>query len=67
MGQRNLHIGYIDDYGKAEAELSRLFLWTTPVYWTPVQIWIWRTQRAFLEKNGGPIEAAGMAVAALGA
>ncbi|TDL29368.1 PLC-like phosphodiesterase [Rickenella mellea] len=43
------------DYEKANSQLGRFFLWTTPWYWLPVQLFFWRLQWFFLEKNGGPI------------
>jgi hypothetical protein len=47
---------FADDYGKVDSEMGRVFLWTNPWYWTPFQAYIWRWQRSFLEKNGGPFE-----------
>ena len=44
------------DYAKADSEMSRLFLWTSARYWSPVQFYFWRWQRSFLEKLGGPFE-----------
>jgi len=44
------------NYAKADAEMSRLFLWTDARFWTPVQLYFWRHQKSFLEKMGGPFE-----------
>lgn len=48
------------DYDKAAAPygglFGRLFLWTTPQYFTPIKEGKWRLQRYFLEQQAGSME-----------
>jgi len=49
-----------DDYKKAAAPfdgpLGRLFLWTTPMFFTPMQVLRWNLQKTTLEKAAGVME-----------
>lgn len=51
---------FLADYKKASAPydgpLGRLFLWTTPMYFTPMQTLIWTLQKTLLEKAAGTME-----------
>lgn len=42
------------DYAKADAEHTRLFMWTNLRYYTPMQLGRWKLQQTFLENQGGP-------------
>jgi len=48
------------DYVKAaapyEGPMGRLFLWTTPIFFTPMQILRWNVQKLSLEKAAGRME-----------
>lgn len=50
----------LDDFAKASAPyagpLGRLFLWTTPSFFTPMQILFWTMQKTLLEKAAGAME-----------
>ena len=58
----------IEDYEKASAPydgpLGRMFLWTTPLFFTPLQILIWNLQKAKLERIAGVMEKVSVVVPA---
>jgi hypothetical protein len=53
-------MGATEDYEKAsapyEGPFGRLFLWTTPSFFTPVQVLTWNVQKIMLEKAAGAME-----------
>ncbi|KAI0921195.1 hypothetical protein AcW2_006246 [Taiwanofungus camphoratus] len=44
------------DYDKIAAQHSRMFLWTSPIFYTPVQYFLCRVHRQYLESNAGPLQ-----------
>jgi len=56
----NLRKALSEDYKKAAAPfdgpLGRLFLWTTPMFFTPMQVLRWNLQKTTLEKAAGAME-----------
>lgn len=55
---------YIGDYEKIGSQYGRLFLWTTPMFYTPIIMAYSRKAQIYLERIAGPFDAP-VAVAAV--
>jgi len=45
-----------DDYKRMSAHYTRMFLWTTPTFYSPYQLWRGLTEKNSLEKVAGPFD-----------
>lgn len=54
----------VEDYAGTVAQYSRIFLWTTPKFYTPYVMATGLVGRKYLEKFAGPFDTAAPAIKA---
>jgi len=53
----DLKTAFVEDYDKTGAQYGRIFLWTTPKFYTPFLLAYTRKNQVYLERIAGPFDA----------